>query len=461
MRNYLSCKAAAVVAFVLWFPGICQAVDKVKIRGYITASESADKVLILDDVIHMNPGIKLEWEGGDNRHAMQPNELQVGVLIEAEGTWAAKHDFRADKITADAEVSEKTIKEKAFIAHLPTDVENINRGLAARLKLDGELLVVNPVSQRSWPAVTPPATASEAKSPDPASRYLGRQVEYKGVRQSDGTIAVQSIELGALAPPGAYKIPDNITVARAQDPGTHIDIIEFRKGKKTEGRMKLFPVPAVQEYVGKLGTALLPAGADSTTVGLEFRFFVIEDPSINASALPDGTILVHTGLLGAVDNEAQLAFVLSHEIAHVLQAHHWRHVTETRPKRVLITIAAIVGSYYIGDLGRFLGAIGLEAVVNGYSRRLEDQADRIALQNMIELGYDPRQGPAFSRIMIDRYSIRSTSKVFSTHNSPVLRGSFLTVQISRQYPEIQYANLKADTEAFRQMKEAMGPVKIQ
>ena len=459
--HFLSHASWIVFSLVLVFPGLSAAADKVKIRGYITARDRADKVMIMDDVIHLAPGVKLEWDGGETRRAMQNGELEAGTLIEAEGTWSGKHQFQAEKIVADLEASEKVIHEKAYIAHLPGDAEKIAQGRAGQLKVDGELLSVSSEMRRSWSNPPAPAPSPNLKVQEPAVRFLGRQVEYKGQRQRDGSIAVSSLELGGLAPPDAYKIPDNITVGRGQDPQTKIDIVEFRKGKKIEGRLKLFPVREVQDYVGTFGTSLIPQGVDNTTVGIEFRFFVIEDPSINASAFPDGTVLVHTGLLGAAENEAQLAFVLSHEIAHVLQAHHWRHVTETRTKRVLITIAAIAGSYYIGDLSRFLGAIGMEALVNGYSRRLEDQADRIALQNMIEFGYDPRQGPAFSRLLIDRYSMRSISKVFSTHNSPVLRGSFLVTQIMRQYPEAQFAGLKTDTEAFRQMKETMGPVKIQ
>jgi predicted Zn-dependent protease len=195
-------------------------------------------------------------------------------------------------------------------------------------------------------------------------------------------------------------------------------------------------------------------------VPAESRFYVIEDAAINASALPDGTILVNTGLLGAMENEAQLAFVLSHEITHVVQAHPWRHVHETRNKRILITIAAVAGSGFIGNLGNFFGAIALAAVWNGYGRRLENQADRLGLQNVVDHGYDPRQAPRLSEIIIDHYGDRSTSAIWSNHDSSVLRGSFLTVQIRRRFPGEVFQQKKTDTQAFRDMKEIMGPVKI-
>ena len=225
--------------------------------------------------------------------------------------------------------------------------------------------------------------------------------------------------------------------------------------------MKLFPVIAVQQYVSELGLFLLPPSAQTTARPLEFRFFVVEDSSINASALPDGTVLVNTGLLAAVSNEAQLAFVLSHEIAHALQAHHWREVRETRGKRIGLIIAGIAGSAFIGDLSTFLAGLGMAAVVNGHQRRLENQADRLAVQNILERGYDPREGPRALAMFVERYGSRSTSKLWSSHDSSLLRGSFLTVQLKFQYPQGHFEGRRVDTTAFQSMREVMGPVKIQ
>ena len=223
--------------------------------------------------------------------------------------------------------------------------------------------------------------------------------------------------------------------------------------------MKLFDVQDVQDYVKDLGVRLLPPAADVTARALEFRFYVVEDPSINAAALPDGTVLVNTGLLGAVENESELAFVLSHEIAHVLQAHQWREEKDTRKSRVIIIIAGAAGGVFIGNLAEFLAGIAYGAVVNGYSRRIENQADRLGLQNIIDLGYDPRSAVTFFQTMVERYG-RSSSAIWSNHDSNLLRGSFLTVQLARQYPKGQFDHSVVDTDSFKNMKEAMGPVKI-
>jgi hypothetical protein len=212
----------------------------------------------------------------------------------------------------------------------------------------------------------------------------GYHVKYAGTRRKDGKIDAEMVELGPPAPPEAYKIPHDLEVVRGKDAQTAIDVLEFRSGKKVVGRRKLLAERSVQEYVSRLGDSLIPEGAKGTRRPIEFRFFVVEDPEINAASLPDGTLMINTGLLGAIENEAQLAFVLSHEMAHVLQVHYRREVEETRKSRIGLMIAGIAAGAFIGDSGLFMAQVGIASVVNGHQRELEDQADRLALQNVIE-----------------------------------------------------------------------------
>ena len=354
-------------------------------------------------------------------------------------------------------LQDKAVHETAYLQQEPSDGAQIAHGDPAELKTDGEWLVLGPKTHREWP----PPEKLPGTAVAPAATYIGRQVRYEGVRREDGKIDVGVVELHDPAPPDAYNNPHGVSVVPAKDLQSGIDLLEFRRDKKVDGRMKLFEVASVRQYVSDLGTSLLPPGGWGTTRTVEFRFFVVEDPSINAQALPDGTILVNTGLLGAVDNEAELAFVLSHEIAHVLQAHSWREANETRGARVGLIIAGVASAPFIGDLGPFLSQLGMAAVVNGHQRSLENQADRLGMQTVIDRGYDPRQAVQFLRIVIDRYGDRSTSKLWSNHDSSVLRGSFLTAQIEREYPQGRFDGARVDTRAFQAMREAMGPVKIE
>jgi hypothetical protein len=454
--------AACSLAVYLVLPQPCPAATKMKLRGYITTRVDDRTLAILDDKLELTTASRITGQDAAGEHAMTMADLGPGMLLEAEGQWLDRHKFFAEKVTVDLKDAEKQIHGAAYLQEEPGEAGKISGGEAAALKADGYWLDLTAQTRREWDAVkvaTSSTAGSGVASKDQA--LAGYQVKYNGVRRNDGRIGAERIELGAPAPTDAYKMPHDVEVVQAKDPLTGIDVIEFRHGNKVQGRMKLFPVRSVQEYVTTLGDSLLPQGNRGTSKALEFRFFVVEDSSINAASLPDGTLLINTALLGAIQNEAQLSFVLSHEIAHVLQVHYWREVHETRGQRVGLVIAGLAAGAFIGDLGTFLAGIGIASVVNGHQRELENQADRLGLQNVIEHGYDPREAPKFCRMIIERYGDRSTSKVWSNHDSSLMRGSFMTVQLMRQYPESQFEQTKRDSSAFRAMREAMGPVKIE
>jgi Zn-dependent protease with chaperone function len=440
--------------------------SKVKLHGYITGRPDDQSVAILDDKLELTTASRIIGQDAGGEHALTRADLVAGMLIEAEGQWLDHHKFFAEKIVVDLKDAEKQIHGTAYLQEEPTEATKIAAGQAARLKADGYWLELGPQTRREWDfakvrtgAPNPGAAGGGPSASD--ATLAGFHVNYAGVRRSDGRIATERVELGPPAPADAYKMPHDLEIVRGKDPQTGIGVVEFRQGKKVQGRMKLLAVPSVQEYVSHLGDSLLPSGINGTTRTLEFRFFVVEDPTINAASLPDGTLLVNTGLLGAVDNEAQLAFVLSHEIAHVLQVHHRREVEETRGKRIGLIVAGVAAGAFIGNAGLFMAEIGIASVVNGHQRELENQADRLGLQNVIEHGYDPREAPKFSQMIIERYSQRTTSRLWSDHDSSLMRGSFLTVQLMRQYPDGHWDNAKKDTDQFQAMRDALGPVKIE
>ena len=453
---------AGLLVTCLLMPSYAPAVTKVKLHGYITARVDDRTVAILDDKLELTSASRIMGQDAAGEHPLTMADLGPGMLLEAEGQWLDRHKFFAEKVTVDLRDSEKQIHGAAYLQEEPGEASKIAGGESVALKADGYWLDLTTQTKRDWDTSRVTTPGSNANAADRKGPMLaGYQLKYNGVRGGNGRIGAEKIELGPPAPVDAYKMPHDVEVVKAKDPLTGIEVIEFRKGDKVQGRMKLFPVRSVQEYVTTLGDSLLPQGNRGTSKPLEFRFFVVEDSSINAASLPDGTLIVNTALLGAIQNEAQLAFVLSHEIAHTLQVHYWREVHETRGQRVGLIIAGLAAGAFIGDLGTFLAGMGIASVVNGHQRELENQADRLGLQNVIDHGYDPREAPKFCRMIIDRYGDRTTSKVWSNHDSSLMRGSFLTVQLTRQYPDSQFEQAKKDSAAFRAMREAMGPVKIE
>ncbi|HKE06475.1 MAG TPA: M48 family metalloprotease [Candidatus Acidoferrum sp.] len=447
-----------MLALTLTYGAPAGASNKVKLHGYITARLDDKTVQILDDRLETTALSHVFGQDGGGEHPMRTEELSVGMLVDAEGQWLDRHKFFAEKITVDLRESDKKIHGTAYLQEEPADTNKIAAGQPGQLKLDGYLLEVGGNTKREWNVTK--VTGSSSGGSAAAGQLAACHVKYTATLRKDGRMDAEQIDLEPPASADAYKMPHDIQVVRAKDAQTGINILEFRQGKKVQGRLKLLEERSVQEYVSHLGDSLLPAGAEGTSRRIEFRFFVVEDPEINAASLPDGTMLINTGLLGAIQNESQLAFLMSHEIAHVLQAHYKREVDETRGQRVGLTIAGIVAGAFIGDVGLFMAGMGIASVVNGHQRELENQADRLGLQNVIEHGYDPREAPNFSRLIINRYGDRTTSKLWSNHDSSVIRGSFLTIQLQRAYPDHNWEGTKKNTKAFEEMKEDLGPVKV-
>src|SRR5262249_818328 len=113
-------------------------------------------------------------------------------------------------------------------------------------------------------------------------------------------------------------------------PGDALGLKPAELSISNAGKYKLLPNDEVQEYVTSLGQTLIPEYLKTVPDGdpskLNFRFFVIIEKEPNAHALPNGVFLINSGMLEVVENEAQLAAVIGHEIAHATQEHQWREL---------------------------------------------------------------------------------------------------------------------------------------
>ncbi len=159
---------------------------------------------------------------------------------------------------------------------------------------------------------------------------------------------------------------------------------------------KSYPDDFLQGYVNELGQSLVPK---ETPAGILFSFRVVNDPTPNAVALPDGRIFVHSGLLTFVENEAQLTMVLGHEIGHVTERHSLEAIQAARSfKRSLF--AGLVGGM-AGALTRDKEVAQTTAVLTaasmaaGYSQKQELEADQVGTTLSMDGKFDPTQGIAF------------------------------------------------------------------
>jgi predicted Zn-dependent protease len=202
----------------------------------------------------------------------------------------------------------------------------------------------------------------------------------------------------------------------------------------------------LQDYVNQLGQSLVPKETPSGTL---FSFRVVNDWQPNAFALPDGRIYVTAGLLAFVQNEAQLAVVLGHEIGHVIQGHYVESVKASRSftKAVMPGLlgalgGALVGGAVKGKEGAAVGAvIGLGAgaiysvvTMNSYNRKQEDEADRMGVTLAMNRGFDPRESVGFFKKLTDEYGEQDRLK------------TLLWANHSRNLDRIKTVNALLDTQ---------------
>lgn len=141
-----------------------------------------------------------------------------------------------------------------------------------------------------------------------------------------------------------------------------------------------------QDYVKRIGERLAstPQARESE---FPFTFTVLQNPQVNAFALPGGPMFVFTGLLQSVDNEAQLAAVMAHEMSHVIL----RHGTHEASKAKMIELPALLASEALGNRSLLtrLTEMGAGAFILHFSRDAESEADALGAHLMAEAGYDP------------------------------------------------------------------------
>jgi beta-barrel assembly-enhancing protease len=193
------------------------------------------------------------------------------------------------------------------------------------------------------------------------------------------------------------------------------------EAQQLQKKSRLYEDRLLDEYLARIADRLVPDGARGAG-GPAFRLAVLRDPTLNAFALPNGRIYIHTGLLASLANEAQLATIVAHEMTHVINRHALSVTREASgppfaadvPARAAsIGRAAATGSG--SGSGDHLGAAALSqtanvllgpglqlaagAAIDGYGRDRELEADAGAMASLVRAGYDPKEAPrAFARL---------------------------------------------------------------
>jgi predicted Zn-dependent protease len=148
----------------------------------------------------------------------------------------------------------------------------------------------------------------------------------------------------------------------------------------------------------------------------DIRVHAVRVPHFNAMMAPNGMMLVWSGLLLRVENEAQLAAVLGHELGHYLEKHTVEQLRAAKDTAVLSTMVGM-----IGGVGTFLGQIGLAASMFAFSREHEERADRMGMRLMRHAGYDGREAAAVWDNLLEELKVTGgkdagkRGDIFETH----------------------------------------------
>jgi predicted Zn-dependent protease len=165
---------------------------------------------------------------------------------------------------------------------------------------------------------------------------------------------------------------------------------EIEMGKQSaqqvEQSIGFYNDPAVQQYVSQIGMKMAKA---SERPNLPWEFHVVNDASVNAFALPGGFIYVTRGLMTAINDEAELATVVGHEIGHVTN----RHSVQQISKAQVATLGLGIGSILSPGVARVAGVAsqGLQVLFLKYSRDAENQADLAGFRYALNQNYDVRE----------------------------------------------------------------------
>ena len=191
---------------------------------------------------------------------------------------------------------------------------------------------------------------------------------------------------------------------------------EIRMGKsyamQIEQSMKMVQDPVVNEYVNRIGQNLVR----NSDAKVPFTIKVVDADDINAMALPGGFFYVNSGLILAADDEAELAGVMAHEIAHVCLRHATRGQTRADIANIM-TIPLIFVGGGSGYAAREAAGIGLPMTFLKFSRGFEAEADYFGIQYMYKAGYDPNEFVNFfEKVQAQEKKKPGTfAKAFATH----------------------------------------------
>ncbi len=302
---------------------------------------------------------------------------------------------------------------------------------------------------------------------------LGMEVTISGRRQLNGILLG---ERGEVRPSDFNHNDDVILKTLKNTMKFGLDKSEVSFG---EAKYKLINNSTIQAYVSTIGKRTIPRHIKDLPRDhpeyINFNFYVIHDSTFNACAYPDGSVFIHSQLLLEIDNEAQLATILGHEIGHATSKHARKSYEKNKTKSDWLAIGSAVAIAYAGlqsaELVIYAASFGGAALSSMYSRDFERQADRIGLNYMYEAGYNPLEAakvweklfqknpdlpPVEFMDRLQRKTERPFASIYASH--PVAKERFknLNYLIAKNYQDADLSKLTVGAEEYATFKKRLG-----
>ena len=284
----------------------------------------------------------------------------------------------------------------------------------------------------------------------------GSGLNQGGIYLPVGMLQKVPVQMPAVRAPKKIDAKYDVSKIGNRDVGKGLDFYSTDReialgkelSKELETSIRLVKDPMVTEYINRLGQQLVR----NSDAKVPFTIKVIEDDEINAFALPGGFFYVNTGLILAADNEAGLAGVMAHEIAHVAA----RHATRNETKSEIINLASVPLIFFGGPVAMFLRqAVNLAVPMSflKFSRDAEREADLLGIQYEYAAGYDPEEFvKLFEKLEVTEKKKKGlVDKAFATHPMTTERIKRAQKEIDEYLPDRK--EYIVDTSEFQAVRQ--------
>lgn len=223
-----------------------------------------------------------------------------------------------------------------------------------------------------------------------------------------------------------------------------------RNARTAEAQLPMLNDARVDEYLNALGKRL---AAHTPGYSFPYQFRCVNDESVNAFALPGGYIYVDRGVIEAADDEAQLAGVLAHEIAHVALRHGTHQATKAYWTELPFAAVSSLFDGVSGAVDELGSGFAVDSILLKYSRGAETQADVLSTQVLYDSGYDPRALAQFFELVQDETKRSRRVAFFENHPSSDHRIDRIEHEVDLLGgPTPNYQN---DSDEFREIRRAL------